>query len=170
MNQLLKLELDYNNSNYNLVIIAYDDFYLPNESNTEFIISIDEQGTLDDNTNSYDSNQLINIYTNDIIIDMSQLFLNITHYNQQYQRYNIIVSDHTNTPIQNPEQLYYNKQNNSNLIITANGKGEEYFITIDSFIQNYGQQTLTKQFRVLELPTITEKQITLTNPLYFSNV
>ena len=41
MNQLLKLELDYNNSNYNLVIIAYDDFYLPNESNTEFIISID---------------------------------------------------------------------------------------------------------------------------------
>jgi len=164
-NQKLKLKFDYNNTNYEIIINATDYFYLPNENNIQLKLNINEQKTIQDiSGNNY--NQYINIFNTDISINMKNIFENITHFDNQEFLISLSNNKYENS------NLYFQQINNSNLIITPHGKGEEYYIIINSFITSYEDQSLTKEIKIIELPIISEKVDLLTNinPLYFSNV
>ena len=166
----LILKFDYHNCNYDIIIKVTDTFYLPYESNIDLELNINELNTIEDISTTYDFDQFINIYKIDIDIDMTELFENLTHHPNTDQQFNISLSNNKYSD----NTLYY-IQNTSNLKITANGKGEEYYITIESFINgslHYENEKLSKTFRLLELPIITEKHSSLTNmnPIYFSNI
>jgi hypothetical protein len=108
---------------------------------------------------------------------MYDLFKNLTHYDDSYQRFTIETSNISLVvPIGSTVSptIAYFKQENNILNITPTKKGKEYYITIKSFIFNYESQTLERTFRVLELPTINLKTLSplknTISPMYFSNI
>ena len=164
----LSLKFDYHNCNYDIIIKVTDTFYLPNESNIDLELTINEEKTIKDISATYDFDQFINIYKIDIDIDMTELFENLTHYPNTNQQFNISLSNNKYSD----NTLYYS-QDTSNLKITANDKGEEYYIIIESFMNgssHYEDEKLSKTFNIIELPVINIKSYILTNPLYFSNI
>ena len=168
INSNLYIKFDYHNCNYNVIIEATDTYYLPYESNISLILNINEQKTIEDISSLYNFIQFSNIYTTHCNIDMTQLFSNLTHYSDTYQQFNITLSNNKYDQV----ALYYNTTD-SNLTITPNGRGEEYYITIESYMNgssHYEDQKLSKTFNIIELPVINIKPYSSTNPLYFSNI
>jgi alpha-tubulin suppressor-like RCC1 family protein len=166
LNKSLYLKFDYHNCNYDVTIKASDVYYLPYESNIELVLNINEQQTIEDISSSYDFAQFSNITNTNIIINMTDLFCNLTHYDTQIFDISLFNNKYDN------KLIYYNVANNL-LTITPNSRGEEYYITIESYIhgsQHYQDQKLSKTFNIIELPVINIKSHSITNPLYFSNI
>ena len=164
----LIINFNYNYCNYDINIIVTDTMYLPNYSNTELLLTFDEQHTLENKSHLYDFNIFSNIAKEtDLIIDLTLLFVNLTHYDNNMQTFIIELSNQNS---QNHNEYYV--LNDSNLSIIPNSRGEEYTVIIKSFIIDYEHLTLQTQFNIIELPEINIKSSYSIYPdiTYFSNI
>jgi hypothetical protein len=139
---------DYRNISYDITIHSEDEYF--NLINSNLIFHIHEISPINSNLNYYKSveSNLINIHSDNYFektIDLKQLFINQTHYDDSSMIFNI---QKVNT-----NKIYTPDQNNIfTLVPTANG--EEYQIKIEAYINNYESTILNFNFNVFELPRI----------------
>lgn len=147
-NNNIYFRFDYRNISYDITVYSQDEYF--NLINSNLIFHIHEISPINSNIDYYNTvqNNFINVNLNNYLersIDLKQLFINKTHYDDSSIIFNI---QKVNT-----NKTYTPDENNIFTLIPTN-QSEMYKIKIEAYINNYESTILNFVFDVFELPKI----------------